>query len=224
MRCAIIGVHFADYPDRRRAFVDASTLITHTDERTRIAAQAIAKIAAAIVRHDPLLNGDFTALLRPLSADLRWTALLDEMRAAFVTRKTVAEFAAMLNLDNGVTGYAWHTAPMALYAWARHRGDFRAALTAILDCGGDTDTTGAIVGALAGAELGEAAIPAEWLDGIVEWPRSVAWMRRTALALAGCEPGSTATPPPYFWPGLLPRNLALLAIALTHGFARLLPR
>jgi hypothetical protein len=29
--------------------------------------------------------------------------------------------------------------------------------------------------------------------------------------------------PPYFWPGLLPRNLLFLLVVLLHGFRRLLP-
>jgi len=70
----------------------------------------------------------------------------------------VSEFANDLGLERGVTGYAYHSVPVALYAWLRHSDDFRAALTAVLDCGGDTDTVGAIVGALMGAQLGRGAI------------------------------------------------------------------
>ncbi len=61
----------------------------------------------------------------------------------------------------------------AVYAWLRHYGDFRATLEAALDCGGDTDTVGAIAGALAGATTGAAAIPEPWLRGIIDWPRSL---------------------------------------------------
>jgi ADP-ribosylglycohydrolase len=44
--------------------------------------------------------------------------------------------------------------------------------------GGDADTVGAIVGALAGAGGGASAIPQGWLDGLMEFPRSPAWIRR----------------------------------------------
>ena len=56
----------------------------------------------------------------------------------------MADFAASLGLTNGVTGYIYHTVPVAVYAWLRHYGDFRVTLEAVLDCGGDTDTVGAI--------------------------------------------------------------------------------
>lgn len=93
--------------------------------------------------------------------------------------------------------------------------------------GGDTDTTGAIVGALAGATVGAGGIPGEWLAGLIEWPRSVAWMRALAERLAGRFPvaGDAVAPGPLplFWPGLLPRNLLFLLVVLLHAFRRLLP-
>ena len=64
-----------------------------------------------------------------------------------------ADFAIALGLARGVTGYVYHTVPVAVYAWLRHYGDFRATVEAALDCGGDTDTVGAIAGALAGGTV-----------------------------------------------------------------------
>jgi hypothetical protein len=93
--------------------------------------------------------------------------------------------------------------------------------------GGDADTTGAIAGALAGATAGASAIPGEWLDGLLEWPRSVRWMRALSARLAEQFPGEGAGPHRgplrLLWPGLLPRNLLFLALVLAHGFRRLLP-
>ena len=63
-----------------------------------------------------------------------------------------------------------------------------------LDCGGDTDTTGAIVGALAGLTVGEAGIPSEWVAGVTDWPRTKSMLRRAADRLSelketGISPG-----------------------------------
>ena len=76
-------------------------------------------------------------------------------------------------MQKGVTGYAYHSVPVALYAWLCHRDDFRQALEAALDCGGDTDTVGAIVGALVGAKVGKEGLPFELIAGVCEWPRSI---------------------------------------------------
>ena len=121
-------------------------------------------------------------------------------------------------------GFIYHTAPVVCYAWYRHFGDFEATLTAVLDCGGDTDTTGAIVGALAGAVTGEPGIPRAWIDGIIDWPRGVRLCYRVADRL--CEASRTQRPMPvvrYPWPGVLLRNVVFLLIVLGHGFRRLAP-
>jgi ADP-ribosyl-[dinitrogen reductase] hydrolase len=85
----------------------------------------------------------------------------------------------------------------------------------------------AVVGGLAVATVGAGGIPAEWVGGLCEWPRSVAWMRKLAGRLADQVPahgGSAGRGPlPLFWPGLIPRNLFFLAIVLVHAFRRLLP-
>lgn len=223
MRSAIIGARFADDRVRRRAFVDASTRLTHTDPRAEIAARAVADLAAALCREDDPSRIDVAALLKEIDPDPRWRALIERIAAARAADRTVAEFARELGLERGVSGYAWHTLPVAVYAWWRHRGDFRAALEAVLNCGGDTDTVGAITGALVGAELGEAAIPAEWVDNICDWPRSIHWLRRLGerLAEAGDAP---ANPLPLCWPAIPCRNLLFLGVVLAHGFARLIPR
>ena len=54
------------------------------------------------------------------------------------------------------------------------------ALTEVVNLGGDTDTAGAILGALAGAVYGVDAIPERWLDGLQNRDGIDAW----AIALA----------------------------------------
>ena len=122
-----------------------------------------------------------------------------------------------------IGGYIYHTVPVALYAWYHHFGDFRNALLAVIRCGGDTDTAGAVVGALAGATVGASGIPERWITGIVDWPRSTAVVREAADRLAAASSGSASGPVRYFWPGVILRNVVFLVLVLGHGFRRLLP-
>jgi hypothetical protein len=93
-----------------------------------------------------------------------------------------------------------------------------------LDCGGDTDTTGAITGALAGAVVGQGSIPDRWIDGILDWPRSPELLVRVADRLADASHGADAgSPVQYFWPALPLRNFYFLLVVLLHGFRRLAP-
>jgi ADP-ribosyl-[dinitrogen reductase] hydrolase len=216
MRIALIGVFFRDNQTKRREFVRANTRLTHTDPKAETAALAIAEAAAC-----GSMNGSRDALLETmlcLSDDPEWRTKLSLFRECALAGKTTREFAAAIGLQDGVSGYAFHTVPVALYAWMRHHEDFEKALTSALDCGGDTDTVGAIVGALAGASLGGDAIPKVWEDALQDWPISRARLESAASALASAQPVAC-----IFWPARLLRNVVFLAIVLTHGFRRLFP-
>jgi ADP-ribosyl-[dinitrogen reductase] hydrolase len=54
-------------------------------------------------------------------------------------------------------------------------------------CGGDTDTIGAMAGAIAAARAGASAIPSGWLEALEEGPkgRSHVEMLAERLAVAG---------------------------------------
>jgi len=83
---------------------------------------------------------------------------------------------------------------------------------------------GAIVGALAGIDVGKESIPFEWWGDICDWPRSNRSLEQIAERLAGQKgAGRPLGPVRYFWPGLIPRNFIFLVAVLLQGFRRLLP-
>ena len=223
MRSAIIGAFFADNPQRKRQFLVASKRLTHTDPRAETAALAVAEAAVWIVgRQDEL--GGFLKRLHACGTGDEWSQICRRLEEAFESKKSVRDFACSLGLERGVTGYAFHTVPVALYAWLRHPNDYRKALIEALECGGDTDTVGAIVGALVGGCVGEQGIPNEWLRNLWEWPRTPEKIRILARRLARAkEQGQPQRPVAYFWIGVLPRNLLFLLIVLVHGLRRLFP-
>lgn len=226
-RSAILGGYFYDQPERIDRFVRQSTRLTHTDPKAETGARAIAQLAAWALKHvsqEPPTNTIFESLAGIAADDAEWQAIVAQMRVAHAQQSSVGDFAISLGLGRGVTGYMYHTVPVAAFAWLRHYGDFRATLEAALDCGGDADTVGAIAGALAGATVGGKGIPDEWLRGIADWPRSAGLLRRIAVEMAEQQrSGLRRGPVGYCWPAVLPRNLLLLLIVLFHGFRRLAP-
>ncbi|MDM8536683.1 ADP-ribosylglycohydrolase family protein [Desulfobacterales bacterium HSG17] len=228
MRVALIGAFFHDDLKSLEAYVKASTLITHKDPKAITGAMAVARITAWCIQERNLTRiskDEFLDLLMDCGAsDNDWQEIISRMRGAIDKNISVSEFAADLGLAKGITGYVFHTVPVALYAWYHHFGNFEQTLTSVLNCGGDTDTVGAITGAMAGTACGVEQISLQWQKGILEWPRSMAFLTsladRISLKMAGDE---SITPLPYFVPGVLPRNIFFLIIVLFHGFRRLLP-
>lgn len=223
MRCALIGVYFVRDAGKRREFVQASTEITHRDPRATIAALAIAETAAWMTDK----RDDVECLLIALEklGELpEWSSLIAKMREAISNNRSVRDFAQQIGATDAVSGYAFQSVPVAIYAALRYRADFSSALSEAIACGGDTDTVAAMTGALVGARVGVAGIPSAWRAGIVEFPHSLGLLQRVAKRLsinrnAGTGDGSVS----YFWPAIPLRNVLFLAVVLTHGFRRLLP-
>ena len=103
---------------------------------------------------------------------------MDRTIASVSRRETTEVFAVSMGWSKGVSGYIYHTVPVVLHAWLSHLCDFRAAVMAVIRCGGDADTTAAIVGGILGCAVGKEKIPAEWLGRLAEWPRTISWMER----------------------------------------------
>ncbi len=217
MRSAIIGGCWADDAQRRRDFVVASTAITHRDGRALAAALAVAEAAAVVVRGDD--DEVLFACWNACSEEVSWQAIVTSLKAHHASGATVDAYAAAIGCADYVSGFANHSVPLALFAWLRHRGDAGACLASILRCGGDTDTIGAIAGALLGVEGGEAAFAPAWIAGIADWPLSVSRLRAAGAALAK-RGGKPVT---WWWPLQPLRNLGFLCVILVHGFRRLLP-
>ncbi len=72
--------------------------------------------------------------------------------------------------------------------WLATRG-FRAAVEAQVNQGGDADTCGGLMGALAGARYGASSIPREWLDRLQDRPLLEEIVERFARLVAGSSGG-----------------------------------
>ena len=68
-----------------------------------------------------------------------------------------------LPLDDGLIGHTLLCLQAGIWAWQTPLS-FEDALAPVVSAGGDTDTNGAVAGAVLGARYGAAAIPQRWLD------------------------------------------------------------
>jgi ADP-ribosylglycohydrolase len=137
------------------------------------------------------------------------------LREALSAQSEVGTFADQFGRKPGfVSGFAPDSAAVALFAWLRHREDFRATLESVVAAGGDTDTVAFIAGSLAGIDAGPEGMPDEWLAGLRDWPINRSYIERLGTAHPPCYP---------VWPLTLIRNSLFLIIVLIHGFRRLFP-
>lgn len=153
-----------------------------------------------------------------------FTEIIEKVRVSAAGGRTTEDFAAGMGMGEGVSGYVCHTVPVALHAWLRFPNDYEQAVLSVIRCGGDADTTGAIVGALVGASAGRDGIKADWRAGLWEWPRTGARMEQLGARLADSLGDGKRRPPVRINPvAVLGRNTLFLIVILLHGFRRLLP-
>jgi ADP-ribosylglycohydrolase len=223
MRAPILGVAHGDRPDLLRDFVQRCTRITHTDPRAEHAALAVAcaaHLSAAGIASPTDAADRIAEAIGPTASELSNLV----RRAASARDRTTPSFAGDLGLERGVTGFVMHTIPVVMHAWLRFPNDYVSAVQAVIECGGDTDTTGAIVGGIVGARTGVEGIPIIWRQRLAEWPRDLRWIarlgRELSLALAEDQPRRTVPLNPI---GLIGRNMIFTGAVFAHALRRLLP-
>ncbi|GAC1561921.1 MAG: ADP-ribosylglycohydrolase family protein [Herpetosiphon sp.] len=159
MRCAPIALRFL-YDERK--LIDASrddALITHFDAQAWTGSVAINMLITRLCRgHDiPTAIRDVAQHIAQLPKATVSVAQVLEKIAGDEDSRTLP-----------TTGFVLDTLRIAVWSLLRSQ-DFEEAVVAAVNCGGDSDTQGAVSGALAGARWGYKAIPQRWLD--VLWGR-----------------------------------------------------
>ena len=227
MRAPILGAFLPDLVQLRE-FCRVSTRLTHTDPKAEIGALAIALAAHQSARGE--CNG--ARLLRDLrewSDDSDATRELLELAGQAVAsannKQTARDFCRDLGLERGVSGYIFHTVPVVLQCWMRYPDDFGAALESIIRCGGDTDSTAAILGGIIGARVGAEALPQHWRSELWDWPNSPAYIERVARELESAHSQGVAVVAPRILLGApLLRNAFFLLVILVHAARRVIPK
>jgi len=147
MRCAPIGLLDFMHPERLVEDSINSSIITHWDPQARWAAVAV-NLAIA-----EMLKGRKGNLL---------PVLLRGIEQAEV-RGTVAGVLRLKRVDPEPSAYALDTLQAALWCLL-NTSSFEEALVTAVNLGGDTDTVGAVCGAMAGACYGVESIPERWRE------------------------------------------------------------
>lgn len=227
MRSPILGVLYGDNPTHLKALVENSTRLTHTDPKAFFGAWVVARATwESRVTSGAVEPGEFAVAIREELGEggEELAALIERVAASVVGGETTRDFACSLGLDRGVSGYMYHTVPVAIHAWLSWPDNYERAVEAVIRCGGDADTTAAIVGGIVGAAVGPEGVPPRWREGMAEWPCGVSWIEALGARCADMADGRGAEGTMTFnVPGQFARNLFFMGVVLFHGFRRMFP-
>jgi ADP-ribosylglycohydrolase len=226
MRAPILGAYAGSDYDLMRKLVRASTRLTHTDPRAEMGALAAALAAkcSAESKGDVPPADYIEALGTLIGGEGSAGSDLIELVNKAKERAEKGDSLQSSFPERGVSGYIFSTVPAVLQAWFTFGRDFRSGIIELIRCGGDADTAAAILGGIIGAGVGKEGIPAEWLEGLWEWPRSVPWMEALAETLDTVHREEKPQKPPPMPAALVPlRNAVFMGTVLYHGFRRMIP-
>ncbi|SMB97036.1 poly(ADP-ribose) glycohydrolase ARH3 [Thermanaeromonas toyohensis ToBE] len=182
MRVAPVACFYAREPAqlRRAAIVSARVTHAHPLAMEGAALQAYA-ISLSLSSTGPIDAFKFVEKLRdflsPEGEEYRKKlGCVEELLRSTPSRDEVI---ARLGNDSRAT----HSVCTAIYAFLRHLESFEEALVYAVNLGGDTDTIGAMTGAISGAYHGKDGIPPRWLDKLENGSKGRRYVEELAAEL-----------------------------------------
>ena len=174
MRVAPVGLLYHDDRERLRQVAYGSSLVTHAHElgKEGAALQAYAVALACRTQPTTLDRQRFLDELEQFAVNRVYKEKLRKMggllagqgqRPSASSGQRQGEpdrLKVVMALGNGIE--AFNSVPAAIYSFLRYPDSFEEAVVYAISLGGDTDTIGAMCGAISGAYLGVEAIPELW--------------------------------------------------------------
>ena len=160
MRIAPVGVFYYDDIEALVKAAYGSSRITHAHPLGKEGAALLAYTIALVVNLDPAERFAINDILSDLAAFTRHDLYGQKINTIKTFLSGVSMQEVISGLGNGIE--AFNSVPTAIYSFLSHCYSYRDAVLYAVSLGGDTDTIGAMTGALCGAYLGVDAIPEEW--------------------------------------------------------------
>jgi len=162
MRIAPIGVFYYDDPDGLKEAAYESSRITHAHELGKQGAALQAYAVALATASDPSSPFKSADFLRGLGNFIQHEVYKEKLKSIERLIGEEDKARVVLELGNGIE--AFNSVPTAIYCFLSHPQSFEEAVVYAISLGGDTDTIGAMTGAVSGAYLGIESIPERWKE------------------------------------------------------------
>jgi len=172
MRIAPVGCLCFDDLDALRTLAEQTSRLSHSHPYGMEGGTLQAAAVALALRRDPrepFGADEYVGEMIDFCDDerKRLSGRLAAIQRILARSPTVGEVVAALG--NGITTF--ESVPTAIYSFVTHADSFRDAVVYAVNLGGDTDTIGAMTGAIAGAYHGVTAIPRDWYEALEVGPK-----------------------------------------------------
>lgn len=162
MRIAPVGVLYHYDLENLKKVAHESSRITHAHALGKEGAALQAYAIALATDMDPSVPFDCDGFLAKLSKFVQQAEYRDRIRNVERLLGEEDRSRVVAALGNGIE--AFNSVPAAIFSFLTHSHSFKESVLYAISLGGDTDTIGAMNGAISGAFLGIDAIPHEWRD------------------------------------------------------------
>ena len=175
MRCAPVALARFHEPGRLVSESAATCVVTHYAPASQWSCIVINAVIALLLRGtEPNLSALMGAASGDGCPDMLGTALRDgipsDVLESIASGGPAPEDCSWLRREQRLIGHTLIALQAGLWS-AVTPMDFEDALRQVVEAGGDTDTNGAVAGAVLGARYGASAIPGRWLDVIPQRSR-----------------------------------------------------
>lgn len=174
MRVAPVGLFFSHDPEQLAEQARLASLPTHVHPLGIAGAQIIANAVGMCLRMPLFDADDFFSELSARVVEPEYRAKMDAARNA----RTLDD---LLPLGNGIAAQESVVTAIGCFAFTPH--SYEQVIANAILLGGDTDTIAAMAGAIAGAFLGESAIPKHFVEALEDRHKGRTYIARLAKQL-----------------------------------------
>jgi len=160
MRVAPIGVFYHNNPTLLTEVAYKSSQITHAHKLGKEGAALQAYAIALVTNLEPREAFDQSDFLAKLIGYVSGAIYKEKLSRIPALLRQPDKSKIIMELGNGIE--AFNSVPTAIYSFLTQPDSFAPAVLHAVSLGGDTDTIGAMAGAISGAYLGIESIPDSW--------------------------------------------------------------
>lgn len=226
MRSGILGICFGQDIDKLKKLVKISTRISHSDKKAEIGALVIAFSAYLSSIEEvikPQMFFEKIKILLEEYSDDELINIISNVVTSVENGEKTTDFCERVFNKKGVSGYIYHTVPAVIHCWLTHQNNFKEGILEIIRCGGDTDTTAAILGAIIGANGKIEEIPYNWQTNVIAFPYTVEYIEKISETLFMALNGESVELKEPSNILVLLRNIMVYPVILLYALRRIFP-